>query len=242
MNVMINTSNTHCSIFLLILSIFIGVSCDDKEKNEDVLVPNIPAELCGKWYQVMTGSDYYKYIIINKDGTIDASYDDDGSTCAQTGTCYYYNNLMRFNCKSNYGNLYNDDLTIVEWSTNTLILGEIEALFFSRNQEDISEYPCNEIDIELCGKWVYHQSATATNTVHLYSDRTGYSTFKSSIEHRTQSIVNWFVRNNWVFIKYDGDTDYTLYRYNKSDDTLYLYYADALWFSSNDYDYDYHRP
>lgn len=118
--------------------------------------------------------------------------------------------------------------SIVEWNQNVLILGYFDASFYAKSREETLDYIDRQRDPGLIGTWVYNQTSAASSTVKLTADGKGSRVFDSPIEHSTYTVVDWFTRNGWIFIKYSGKTSYTLYRYNKSGDTLYLYYADIL--------------
>lgn len=228
---------------MIVFVISLGfVSCNNKneeDEGKEFEYQNIPSELCGTWYEVEKGSSYYQYLTINSDGTISASYYSDGSTMELKGKCFYKNGKMIFeyNNGGSWIQLYGAESTIVEWTSSNLILGRFNASFFSRTKDESPSFIGKDRDPELVGTWVYNQSASASLTVILRKIGTGNRTFISPVENTSKDIVNWFTRNSWIYIKYSGDTSYTLYRYNISGSTLYLYYCDILEITDGTYDY-----
>ena len=209
------------TVILYLLTAIIVSSC---KNDEDDIIPgkqHIPAELCGTWYEIDRGSSYHQYLTINEDGFVRASYFSDGKVTEEQGECSYIDGkiIFTYNNGGKWMQLYGAQRSIVEWNPNVLILGYFD-------------------DSKLIGTWVYNQTSTASSTVKLTSDGKGSRVFDSPIEHSTYTVVDWFTRNGWIYIKYSGKTSYTLYRYNMSGDTLYLYYADILEDSTT---YDYHK-
>lgn len=228
------------SVILCLLTTAFMSSCKNDE--EDIIPgkQHIPIELCGTWYEVDRGSNYHQYLTISEDGSVKASYFSDGKVTEEQGECSYVDGkiIFTYNNGGKWMQLYGAERSIVEWTPTVLILGYFESSFYARTREETLDYIDRQRDPNLIGTWIYHQTETATSTVKLTSDGKGARIFDSPIEHSTYSVVDWFTRNGWIHVKYSGKTSYTLYRYNKSGDTLYLYYADILEYSTT---YDYHK-
>lgn len=228
------------SVVLYLLTTIMVSSC---KNDEDDIIPgkqHIPTELCGTWYEIDKGSSYHQYLTINEDGSVKASYFSDGKVTEEQGECSYINGkiIFTYNNGGKWMQIYGAQRCIVEWNQNVLILGYFDASFYAKSREETLDYIDRQRDPGLIGTWVYNQTSTASSTVKLTADGKGSRVFDSPIEHSTYTVVDWFTRNGWIFIKYSGKTSYTLYRYNKSGDTLYLYYADILEDSTT---YNYHK-
>lgn len=213
-----------------------------KNDDEDIIPGKqyIPAELCGTWYEINKGSSYHQYLTIFEDGSIKASYFSDGKVTEEQGECSFVDGkiIFAYNNGGKWTQLYGAQRSIVEWTPDFLVLGYFESSFYARNREETLDCIERSRDTSLIGTWVYNQTATASSTLTLSSNGNGSRFFDSPIEHSTYIVIDWFTRNGWIYIKYSGKTSYTLYRYNQSGETLYLYYADILEYSTT---YDYHK-
>lgn len=228
------------TVILYLLTAIIVSSCKNDEDDIILGKQHIPAELCGTWYEIDRRSSYHQYLTINEDGSVKASYFSDGKVTEEQGGCSYIDGkiIFTYNNGGKWMQLYGAERSIVEWNPNVLILGYFDASFYAKNREETLDYIDRQRDPGLIGTWVYTQTSTASSTLKLASDGKGSKVFDSPIEHSTYTVIDWFTRNGWIYIKYSGKTSYTLYRYNISGDSLYLYYADILEISST---YDYHK-
>lgn len=228
------------SVILCLLTSIVVSSC---KNDEDDIMPgkqHIPAELCGTWYEINKGSSYHQHLTINEDGTVKASYYSNGKVIEEQGECSHIDGkiIFTYNNDGKWIQLYGAERTIVEWSPSVLILGSFESSFYARNSETTLDYIEKSRDSSLIGTWVYNQTATASSTIMLTSSGKGSRIFDSPIEHSVFSVVDWFTRNGWIYIKYSGKASYTLYRYDINGDTLLLHYADIL---DDPTTYDYHK-
>ncbi len=218
---------------VLVLSLSV-TSCSDKW--QDFENQNIPQDLCGTYYQVERGENYYQYLTVNPDGTMEGIYFSDGKSSEQNGRCHYNEGKMVFYDKN--GNiLYGSEKTVVEWTSEYLVLGKFKASFLTKSGQTPS-FIGKGHDDDLIGQWIYNQTETATATLILNENGLGSSEFTSPVDHSFKNIVNWFTFNEWLYIKYDGQPDYEIWRYNLSGQTLNLYYCDVIESNSN---YDYHK-
>lgn len=216
------------------------VACDTEDGDTDSFEnQNIPQDLCGTWYAVEYGSNYYQYLTINTDGTMEGLYCSNGSITEQRGRCYYKDNEMVFyyNGSNGWSQLYGAEKEIVEWSSSCLTLGSFYASFLTKTKETPS-FIGKDRDTDLVGTWIYHQTTTAVATMMLNRDGTGNRKFDSPVDYSSDDIINWFTRNGWLYLMYEGKKDYTLYKYNKSGNVLYLTYCSVI---DSESTYEYHK-
>lgn len=222
-------------ILLLALSLSV-ISCSD---NEDELNhfsnQNIPKDLCGTYYQVERGESYYLYLTINPDGTIKGAYVSGGNSIELQGECYYNDEKMIFyyNNGGKWIQLVGAERSIVEWTSEYLVLGYFKASFLTKSKQT-PVFVGKEHNEDLIGQWKYNQ----TETLILKENGLGSHEFSYPLDYSYKNIVNWFTFNEWLFIKYDGEPDYDIKRFNLSGETLYLYYCDILGIGSK---YDFHK-
>lgn len=224
---------------LIVLSLGV-ISCSDNEQEfTDFENQNIPQNLCGTYYQVERGENYYQYLTINPDGTMEGIYVSGGKTTEHRGECYYKEGEMIFyyNNGNSWSQLYGSERTIVEWTSECLVLGSFDASILTKSKQTPS-FIGHEHDENLIGKWIYNQTETATITLILDGNGFGSREFSSPVAYNYHNIVSWFTFNKWLYIKYEGKSDYEIWRYNLSGETLILYYCDVLRIPD---DYNYHR-
>lgn len=163
-----------------------------------------------------------------------------GESMEHRGECYYKEEKMIFyyNNGNNWSQLSGSERSVIEWTSDYLVLGYFHASFLTKSKQTPS-FIGQEHNDDLIGKWVYNQTETATATLILDENGFGSREFSSNIENSKKNIVNWFTLNEWLYIKYDGESDYTIWRYNLSGATLNLNYCDVI-NAFND-KYNYHR-
>lgn len=223
---------------LLVLSLS-TISCSDsKQEFTNFENQNIPQNLCGTYYQVERGENYYQYLTINPDGTMEGIYVSGGKSTELRGECYYKEGRMIFyyNNGNNWSQLYGSERTVVEWTSEYMVLGYFNASILTKSKQTPS-FIDDEHDENLIGKWIYNQTETATTTFIFDKDGTGSQEFSSPIDYHYHNIVSWFTFNEWLYIKYEGKSDYEIWRYNLSGKILYLYYCDILGYDN----YNYHK-
>ena len=228
---------SYLSLVVLLLSI---VSCSDEDEQLNSFAnQNIPQDLCGTYYQVGRGENYYQYLTINSDGKMEGLYVSGGKSLELHGECYYKEGEMIFyyNNGNNWNQLYGAERSVVEWTSEYLVLGYFNASFLTKSKQT-PVFVGQEHNEKLIGRWIYNQTQTATSTLILKENGLGSNEFSSPVEYSYKNIVSWFTFNNWLYIKYDGQPDYTIWRYNLSGETLYLYYCDILKIEGNQ---DYHK-
>lgn len=223
------------SILLLALSLSV-ISCSENEDELNYFSnQNIPKDLCGTYYQVERGGNYYSYLTINPDGTMEGVYVSDGNSIELRGECYYNEEKMIFYYKNGgkWIQLVGAERSVVEWTSEYLVLGYFNASFLTKSKQT-PEFVGKEHNEGLIGQWKYNQ----TETLILKENGLGSREFSSPVEYDYKNIVSWFTFNEWLYIKYDGQPDYRIMRFNLSGATLYLYYCDILGAGSK---YDYHK-
>lgn len=229
------------TLALAALSFGSCITVDDLRPDifDDFNNQNISQDLCGTYYEVGCGDNYYKYLTINTDGTMEGVYVSGGEESFRRGKCYYNESKMIFYYKN--GNLwlklYGAEKSVVEWTSEYLVLGGFYASFLTKSKQ-VSSFYVQERDEALIGQWIHNQAETATHTMILKENGSGSLEFSSTISYSYDEIVDWFTFNYYLYIKYDGNPRYTLWRYNLSGGTLYLYYCDVL---EIDNSYFYHR-
>lgn len=228
------------TLTLAALSFSSCISIDDLRPEDifdDFNNQNIPQDLCGTYYEVGRGDNYYKYLTINTDGTMEGVYVSGGEESFERGKCYYDESKMIFYYKNGNRWLQLAEKSVVEWTSEYLVLGGFYASFLTKSKQ-VSSFFVQERDEDLIGQWIHNQTETATTTMTLKENGSGSREFCSTISYSYDEIVDWFTFNYYLYIKYDGKPLYTLWRYNLSGGTLYLYHCDVVEF---DYSYFYHR-
>lgn len=216
------------------LACMVFSACGEKETYNDFEDQQIPSELCGTWYEQSAGTSFFDYITIHSDGTIDARFfDGSHSVIEKKGRCYYKDGIIRFYKKENYGNYeWVDDskMQVAEWTKNTLILGHEYASFFTRTPDDTVTY--SYIDTvrlpQLVGTWNaispsynHYDFYSSNDWIKLNADGSG--SYARSSYSTSSTIVDWFVRDKWLFVKTSGSSYIRFYRYEQSGRGYYLY-------------------
>lgn len=231
--------------FYLVLSVssLNIISCANEENVFDTLDnQDIPQNLCGTYYQLeteQTERGYYPYITIHPDGIIEGIYISDGQSTKFRGMCYYKENKLfcYHNTNNNWEKIYGAERSIVEWTSEYLVLGRFTASILTRSKQK-PEFIGKEHNTQLIGKWEDNQTSSSVSTYILNEKGFGSYEFSSQLHQYQEDIAEWFTFNEWLYLKYNGEPDYTIWRYYLSGKTLYLYYCDIL---DKDSKYNYHK-
>lgn len=229
-----------CCLCAVTMALCLSCGSDDPEVAvTDFENQNIPLNLCGTYYQVERGDNYYQYLTINPDGTMEGIYVSVGKSLELRGECYYREGEIIFYYQNgnDWLQLHGAERTVVEWTSEYLVLGYFNASILTKSKQTPAfiNYEHNE---NLIGRWMYNQTETATSTLILDGNGAGCSEFLSPVDYSYDNIVSWFTFNEWLYIKYEGKSDYEIWRYNLSGEILNLYYCDVLEISDN---YNYRR-
>lgn len=191
---------------------------------------SIPSELCGTWYEVNKGENYYRYLTIHEDGTLNASYylgsvSDSGETREYAGNCSNANRYLYIK-ETNANAWLSYHESIIHWTKDALIVtapGDSQGHLLARKQDEVPAY-LNSRSYSLVGSWAYEDNTSAS----LIFNYDGTGKYIGTTE-------NWFTINNyspdkrqqgdWLFIKSANyENNYAVFRYVIKDNKLYLHH------------------